>query len=147
MTDKQDQNIRAGVADVLGPSECVLNYLFASARGHQQAMTGGVAGAVGGGRAGSATKAAAEAGITLASPMALILTGSRLITVQVGNAGKVKQILDRFALDEVGAMTVKRLGLGGSVTLELRGVDVKLESRVGASREFAEDLARVKAGA
>jgi hypothetical protein len=135
------------VAEALHPSETVVSYLFASARGHQQAMVGGIAGAVGGGRSGSAVKGAAAAGITLASPMALVLTEARLITVQVGNAGVVKRVLDRFALAEVGMMTTKRLGPGGAVTLELRGVEVKLEARVGASRAFAEDLARARAEA
>ncbi len=39
-------------------------------------------------------------------------------------------------------MTVERLGLGGYVTLETRGAEIRLESRVGASREFAETLAQ-----
>jgi len=147
MSEKQDQNIRSGVAEVLHPSETVVSYLFASARGHQQAMTGGIGGAVGAGRSGSAVKGAEAAGITLASPMALVLTEARLITVQVGIAGKVKRVLDRFTLAEVGLMTIKRLGLGGAVTLELRDVEVRLEARVGASRAFAEDLARARSEA
>lgn len=145
MSEKQDQNLHAGLAPALQPGEQVVTYLFASTRGYQQAIGGGIAGAVGGRRSGGALREAAEAGITLSSPMALVLTGSRLITVQVGNAGKVKQVLDEFDLAEVGAMSVKRLGLGASVTLEIRGVDVRLESRVGASRAFAEQLAATKA--
>jgi hypothetical protein len=41
-------------------------------------------------------------------------------------------------------MTVKRLGLGASVTLEIAGTEVRLESRVGASRAFADALAEAR---
>jgi len=37
-------------------------------------------------------------------------------------------------------MTVKRLGRGGTVTLEIRGAEIRHESCVGASREFTETL-------
>lgn len=144
MTDKQDLNIRSGVSPALHRSEEVLTYLFASARGHQQSRSGGVGGMVGARRSGGAARDAASAGITLASPMAFVLTRARLITVQVGNAGTVEKVLDTFDLSEIGEMTVKRFGLGASVTLEIRGAEVKLESRIGASRAFAECLDAVR---
>jgi hypothetical protein len=144
MSTKSDANITSGLADVLGPTEQVLTCLIASTRGHQQAMAGGVAGMVGGGRAGRALREAADAGIVLSSPMALVLTPSRLLIVHIGNAAKVKEVLGTFGLGEVGQMTVKRLGLGASVTLDIRDAEVRLESRVGASREFAAELERVK---
>ncbi len=102
---------------------------------------------VGGGRAGRAAQDASAAGVTLASPMAFVLTRGRLVTVEIGNAGKVKRLLDVFDLADVGPMVVKRLGLGASVTLVLGAVEAKLESRVGASRAFAEALAQGKAAA
>ena len=49
-----------------------------------------------------------------------------------------------FDLDDVGTMAVSRLGLGASVTLALHGAAIKLESRVGASRAFAEALTQAK---
>jgi hypothetical protein len=145
MSDKTEHAIKSGVAQFLLPAEEVTASLIASVRGHQQAMAGGVAGMVGGGRAGKARKDAEAAGITLASPMAFVLTRSRLLTVEVGNGGKVKRLLNEFDLSEVESMDVKRLGLGASVTLGVRGCDLKLESRVGASRAFAEEMAGAKA--
>ena len=55
-----------------------------------------------------------------------------------------KELLNAFPLGDVGSMQVKRAGFGASVTLELSGVPIRLESRVGAARAFAEVLARVK---
>jgi hypothetical protein len=145
LSSKSEDTMRSGIALFLEPSEQVLATWIASTRGHQQAMAGGVAGMVGGGRAGRAAKEADAAGINLASPMAFVLTESRVVTVELGGGGKVKRLLNEFDLTDVGEMTVKRLGLGASVTLELAGVEVKLESRVGASREFADQLAEAKA--
>src|SRR4051794_24109389 len=144
MGAKTDAAIRAGAAPFLNPSESISATLIASVRGHQQAMSGGLAGMVGGGRAAKARGAAEAAGITLASPMAFVLTPRRLLTVETGNGGKVKRLLDEFPLAEVGEMQVKRLGLGAAVTISISATEVKLESRVGASREFAEALAQAK---
>lgn len=147
MGDKTDQAIRSGVAPFLHPSESVVATLIASVRGHQQAMTGGIAGTVGGGRAGRARGAAEDAGITLTSPMALVLTARRLLTVETGNGGKVKRLLNEFSITEVGEMRVRRLGLGASVTLSVVGAELALESRVGASRQFADVLAQTRSDA
>jgi hypothetical protein len=146
MASGTETNIRAGAAPFLHPGESIVAVLIASVRGHQQAMTGGVAGIVGGSRQATARGAADAADIALASPMAFVLTGSRLLSFGLGGRGKTKELLNEFPLSEVGALEVKRLGLGGSVTFPLRGVPVKLESRVGASRVFAAELQRVKGG-
>ncbi len=100
----------------------------------------------GGHRAGGACGEAEAVGIKLAPFMGFVLAPTRLLMVEIGNGGKVKGLLNEFALTEVGTMEVKRLGLGGSVTLTINGAPLKLESRVGASRAFAEELARVKSG-
>lgn len=49
----------------------------------------------------------------------------------------VKGLLNEFDLAAVRTTTVKRLSLGGSVTLEIRGAEIRLESR-----EFTETLAQ-----
>jgi hypothetical protein len=141
---KTDANVRAGTEPFLQPNEPILATLIASVRGHSQAMAGGVAGMVGGGRARSAQRAAEEAGFKVAPFMAFVLTPTRMLTVETGNGGKVKGLLNEFALSGVGPMEVKRVGLGASVTLMVNGSPVKLESRVGASREFADALAKAK---
>jgi hypothetical protein len=145
LSAKTEKNIRDGVAPFLDPSERILTTWIASVRGHQQATAGGVAGMVGGSRAGRAARDAAAAGLTLASPMAFVLTPRSLFTVEIGNAGKVKRLLDAYDLDDIGPMTVRRFGLGASVTLEICGTEVELESRVGASRAFSQELADAKA--
>jgi hypothetical protein len=142
--EKTDANVRAGAAPFLEPGEQIVAMMFAQPRGHSQAKVGGVAGMVGGKRAGGARREAAAAGIELAGTMALALTPTRLLMLETGNAGKVKRLLGAFSLSEVDAMEVKRLGLGGSVTLTVRDAPVRLEARVGASREFADQLEQAK---
>lgn len=140
-----DAAIRTGAAEFLHPSEDVIATLVVSVRGHQQTRAGGVAGIVGGARAGRARKAAEGAGIELASPMALVLTSRRLLTFETGRGGNVKAMLNELVLQEVGGLTVRRVGLGASLTLTLRDTEIALESRVGVSRDFAEVLAQARA--
>jgi hypothetical protein len=140
-----DAAIRTGAAEFLHPSEDVIATLVVSVRGHQQTRAGGVAGIVGGARAGRARKAAEGAGIELASPMALVLTSRRLLTFETGRGGNVKAMLNELVLQEVGGLEVRRVGLGASLTLTLRDTSIALESRVGASRDFAEVLAQARA--
>lgn len=140
-----DAAIRTGAAEFLHPSEDVIATLVVSVRGHQQTRAGGVAGIVGGARAGRAREAAEGAGIELASPMALVLTSRRLLTFETGRGGNVKAMLNELVLQEVGGLTVRRVGLGASLTLTLRDTSIALESRVGASRDFAEVLAQARA--
>ncbi|MDX6357677.1 MAG: hypothetical protein QOH37_731 [Nocardioidaceae bacterium] len=145
MGEKADANVRSGVAPFLEQGETVETTLFAQPRGHSQAMAGGVAGMVGGKRAGNARRDAEAAGISLAGTMALVLTPTRLLMVETGNGGKVKGLLGAFSLADVGSMEVRRLGLGGSVALTVLGAQVLLEARVGAAREFADHLEQTKA--
>jgi len=140
-----DAAIRTGAAEFLHPSEDVIATLVVSVRGHQQTRAGGVAGIVGGARAGRARKAAEGAGIELASPMALVLTSRRLLTFETGRGGNVKAMLNELVLQEVGGLEVRRVGLGASLILTLRDTSIALESRVGASRDFAEVLAQARA--
>jgi hypothetical protein len=143
--EKTESNLRTGAAPFLQPNEPIVATLFAQLRGRSQAMAGGVAGMVGGKRAGNARRDAEAAGITLAGIMAFVLTPTRLLMLETGNGGKVKGLLNAFSLTDVGVMEVKRLGLGATVTIMVLGSPVKLEARVGASRAFADQLAQVKA--
>ncbi len=145
MGERTTANITAGVAEFLEPDETVVATLLAQPRGHSQAMAGGVAGIVGSKRAGAARRDADGAGIELAGTMALVLTRTRLLMVRTGNGAKVKGLLGAYSLGEVSTMDVKRLGLGGTVTLTILGTRLNLESRVGAAREFADHLAQARA--
>lgn len=73
-----------------------------------------------------------------------MLTSRRLITVKTGGRGVPAGLLNVFSLGDIGSMQVKRVGFGASVTLELCGMPIRLESRVGAARAFAAELARTK---
>jgi hypothetical protein len=140
MSPATDENLRRGSLPYLEPGEEVVATLIASVRGHQQAMAGGIAGMFGGQRAAGARRLAEGAGIQLASFMGLVLTPSRLLTFDTAGRGVVRRPLDAFALSEVAAFTVKRMGLGAAVTATIRDVEVRLESRVGPSQAFAEQL-------
>ena len=146
MGTKTEQNVRAGAAAYLEPNEPITAVLIASVRGHQQAMAGGVAGMIGGSRASDARAAADASGIRLASPMALVLTRWRMLTLRTGGRGRVEELLNDFPLAAVDSVRVKRLGLGASVTIDVLSAAVKLESRVGAARALATELGRLKAG-
>lgn len=132
-----EDNLQAGARNYLEPGERILGALIASVRGHQQAMAGGIAGMVGGSRAAKARRAVDSAQITLASPMGLVWTTERLLTLRTAGRGAVKELLNAFPLASVDSIEVKRVGLGAAVTITISGVPVRLESRVGAAREFA----------
>lgn len=144
MNARTDANLRAGTVRYLDPDERVVATLIASARGHQQAMVGGVGGLIGGSRQAEARRAAENAGVRLASPMGLVLTNRRLLTVSTGGRGVPKEFLNDIPLAAVESILVKRLGLGGSVTVWINGQPVKLESRVGDARAFAAALQLVQ---
>jgi len=144
MSDKTKVKLEAGALSYMHPSEEILATLIASVRGHQQAMAGGIAGMVGGGRAARAATEAQTAGVVLASPMAFVLTRSRVLTFELGNGGKVKRFLGEYLVTSIDDMQVKRLGLGASVSLTINGAEVRLESRVNAARSFADTLSKTK---
>jgi hypothetical protein len=68
-------------------------------------------------------------GINHASPMGLELKSRRLVTLNTGGRGGQKELLNAFSSADVESMKLKRLGRGAAVTVTLRGVRVKLESR------------------
>ena len=147
MSASTDANLRTGIARYLELDEPIIAVLIASVRGHQQAMAGGFGAFAGGSRHASARRAADEAGVKLASPMGLVLTDRRLVTVSTGGRGVPKEFLNAFPLTAIESMRVKRLGLGGSVTVTVNGAPVRLESRVGAARLFAAELNRLRTAA
>ena len=81
----------------------------------------------------------ADAGFELASPMALAITGHRLLSLQLGaaktgvGAGDVKGVVSAVPLSAVDELKVKRLLVGRVVTLVIRGQELKLESGAGAN--------------
>ena len=96
-----EDKIKEQARPYLEAGEHVLAAVIARPRGATTAGAGGLgAGAMGGMKAARQKRAAEEAGLQLASPMALALTGSRLLVLAIsppiamGKGGDVKERRD-----------------------------------------------------
>jgi hypothetical protein len=142
-----ETKIKEGAGSFLEPGEEVLAAVVARPRGWtmQNASPGGglaagmIGGALGGKKQQQNTAAAAEAGFALGSPMALAVTPTRLLSIDVsapiglGMGGKVKGVLDSAPLADVDSIEVKRLAVGKTMTVSVRGVPFTLEVGAGAN--------------
>ena len=134
---KQEQKVKEGVAPLLDEGEEVLAAIIARPRGSTQTHAGSLH--VGAGQQGKSRSAAADSGFPLASPMSLVLTNRRLLSVSIGSpigmgmGGEVKEIVGSANLDEVDSIESKRLLAGKVVKLRVRGGDeIKLEANAAA---------------
>ena len=148
---KAEQMIEEGVQPFLEAGEEFLAGGVAAPRGHTQSVAG--ARGLGQKQKGRAVDAAEEAGIRLESPMALALTSRRLLVLKIANpvgmgiGGKVKEVLSAVPVGEVDSIEAKRLLLGSTLTLTVRGVEMKLEAGAGArTKELAKAFESLKAG-
>ena len=157
-----EAKIKEGAAPFLEEGEEVLAAIVARPRGWTQAGAsagGGVAAgmigrAIGNKKQQKNVDAAQESGFELASPMALAVTGRRLLSLKVtapiglGIGMKVKELVSAAPVSEVDSIEVKRLAVGKTVTVTVRGVPFVLEVGAGAdAKGVAEALERAKAGA
>ena len=148
MADSQDK-IVDGVQSFLESGETVRAALQAQARGHTTSMAaGGVARMVGDLKAHNVHKAAGEAWIRVSSPMGLVLTDRRLLTLEIetskamGKATGVRDVMSAIPLSEVDSVQAKRFGLAGVLLISAHGSEVKLETtKVGLAKAFAEAFA------
>jgi hypothetical protein len=119
----------------------------AAPRGKQTAMAGGAAGMIGAKWAGKNRGAAETAGIVLASTTAVVITESRLLTLDtkisaMGAVTELKELLSAVPLSEVDSIEAKRFGLAGVLSIQARGSDaVKLEGKVGDFKAIADAFA------
>jgi hypothetical protein len=135
----------------LEDGERVLAAFIVQPRGATIAKVGGLApGAVAGRRMTQQRRAAEEGGLKLTTPMALALTGRRLVVFAVsqligmGEGGDVKQLFSAVPRSDVDSIEVKRLLVGKVVIVIVRGSSVKLEGGLGANAKgLAEELASV----
>jgi hypothetical protein len=147
---RQSEKIVKGAQQFLEDGEEVLAALVAAARGHTQAVAGSMnLGAHQQGRAGAA---AADAGLQIASPMGVALTQKRLLTLRIGTpiglgiGGGVKELMSAVPIEDVEAIEVKRLALGYTIALTVRGSTFKLEANAAANaRALAEAFDRLRA--
>ncbi|MEA2254780.1 MAG: hypothetical protein QOG35_825 [Solirubrobacteraceae bacterium] len=159
---RSEAKIKEGAAPFLEEGEEVLAAVVARPRGWTQARAsaggGAAAGLIGGALGGKKQRqnvdAAQESGFELASPMALAVTQTRLLSLKVtapvglGIGMKVEQLAGAVPLSEVDSIEVKRLAVGKTVTVTVRGVPFVLEVGAGAdAKGVAEALERAKATA
>jgi hypothetical protein len=138
----------------LQDGEQVLAAFMARPRGATTAGMGGAAGLVGGRKAGQQRGAARAAGLQLASPMALVLTGKRILVLKIsppiamGKGGDVKELVSEAPLGDVDSIEIKRLLVGKVVTVTVRGTPVKLEVGAGGdAKGLADAFAQAKTAA
>ena len=148
---RHEPKLKEGAQPFLEPGEEVLAAFVARPRGWTQTMAG--ARGLGAAQQGRAYAGAQAAEFQLASPMALALTPTRLLTLGIstpiglGIGGEVRELVSAAPLAEVDSIEVKRLALGQIVTLTVRGVPFKLEANAMAgARALAEAFERAKGG-
>ena len=148
-----EDKIKEQAQPYLQDGERVLAAFIARPRGATTAGAGGLGpGMAGGRKVSQQDRAAKDAGLQLANPMALALTGKRLLVLRVsppiamGKGGDVKELVSEAAVADVDSVEVKRLLVGKVVTLTVRGTAFKLEVGGGGdAKGLAEEFARVKA--
>jgi hypothetical protein len=159
---RSEAKIMEGAAPFLEQGEEVLAAIVARPRGWTQstasagggAAAGMVGGMIGGKKQQQNIGAARDSGFELASPMALAVTPRRLLSLKVtapvglGIGMKVQELVSAVPISEVESIEVKRLAVGKTVTVTVRGVPFVLEVGAGANANgVAEALERAKATA
>ena len=158
---RSEAKIKEGAAPFLEQGEEVLAAIVARPRGWTQPNASAGGGASRGRRQGDRGEEAAqnvelgqESGFELASPMALAVTPRRLLSLKVtapiglGIGMKVKDLVSAVPVSEVDSIEVKRLAVGKTVTVTVRGVPFVLEVGAGAdAKGVADALERAKAAA
>jgi hypothetical protein len=155
MPTSYEDKIKQQAQSYLGAGERVLAAFVAQARGATTAKMGGIGpSAIGQIKTAKQNRAAEEAGLKLANPMALALTESRLLVlgisqpIAMGKGGDVRDLVSAAPLIDVDSIEVKRLLVGKTVAVTVRGVTVKLEAGAGVNAQgLAEEFARAKAKA
>ena len=162
MSSRHERKIKEGARPFLEEGEEVLAGFVARPRGWTRsaaaAGVGGLGGAVGrelGARQQSQAHTGAEqAEFRLESPMALAVTQRRLLVLKIsspiglGIGGDVKELVSAVPVGDVDSVEVKRLLLGKTVTVTVRGVPFKLEANALADASgLAEAFSRTKAAA
>ncbi len=159
---RAEAKIRDGAAPYLEDGEEVLAAMVARPRGWTQSNAspggGAVAGLIGGTLGGKKQQqnvgAAEDAGFEITSPMALAVTNRRLLSLKIsspvglGIGGDVKELVSSAPLSEVDSIELKRLAVGKTVTVTVRGTPFVLEVGAGANAKgVAEAFEQAKAPA
>ena len=150
-----EAQLKEEARSMLEPGEEMLAAVVAQPRGAGVSRSGGGLGpqAVGSAWTRKSKGGAVGAGLELTTPMALALSQKRLLvfgleTSALGKPKGVKELVSSAPLEEVDSISVKRLLVGKTMTVALRGGEVKLE--VGAGQDakgLAAQFERAKATA
>ena len=150
MKSKQEEKVKEGAREYLEEGEQIAAAIVARPRGWTQAHAGSMH--LGGSQQAKSRAGADEAGIKLASPMAVVVTDRRLLTLELGSTvgmgvgGGVKELLSAIPVSDVDSIELKRLLVGKVVKLTVRGSEFKLEVNGAAdAKGLVEALERAKA--
>ena len=151
---KQEDKVKSGAAPYLEPGEEVLAAVIARPRGWTMQAGGPVTLGIAGRKMGDADAAGTSAGLTLASPMALLVTTARVMVLKIGSpigmgiGGAVKEFVSSLPTSEVDEIKVSRLALGKVITVIVGGEEIKLEVNAAADASgIAESFTKTKAAA
>jgi hypothetical protein len=150
LMSRYERKIKDGAEPFLEPGEEILSAVIAAPRGYTQSVAGSMN--LGSAQQGRAAGAAERVDLRLEAPMALALTQRRLLTLNVGTpiglgiGGKVKKLLSAVPIEDVDSIVVKRLALGYTIMLTVRGAGIKLEANAASgARGLAETFDRTRA--
>ena len=138
-----EDKIREGAQPFLDDGEHVIAAFIARPRGWTQQMAGSMM--LGASQQGKARQGAEIADFALASPMALAITPTRLLSLSMGAqagmgvGGGVKDLVGEAPLSEVESISLKRLLIGKVVEVTIRGQSFKLEVGAGANTKGVVD--------
>ena len=154
MPSKQEKKHLAGVAEFLEPGEHALAALTAQAKGVSAARgtAAGIAGVAGvaatevlGKKPGKEHASAADVGLDISAPMALVITDQRLLTLRTGTpiglglGGGIKSLMSAVPVTDIESIETSRAGMAKRVALTVRGITINLECNTGAGTdEFAD---------
>ena len=160
---RAEAKIKDGAAPYLEEGEEVLAAIVARPRGWTQSNAspggGAVAGLIGGTLGGKKQQqnvgAAEESGFEITSPMALAVTNRRLLSLKISSPGRARDRRRRQGArraprrsSEVDSIELKRLAVGKTVTVTVRGTPFVLEVGAGANAKgVAEAFEQAKAPA
>ncbi len=155
MPNSYEDKIKQQAQPYLETGEHVRAAFIAQPRGATTARIGGLGpSSIGGRKISGQNRAAEQAGLQVANPMALALTDSRLLVLRIskpiamGKGGDVKNLVSAVALHDVDSIEIKRLLVGKIVIVTVRGVAIKLEAGGGANANgLATEFARAKTAA
>ena len=141
---KAESKIKEGAAPFLEAGEEVLAALVARPRGWTQSSAGaagpGAVGAhMGAKKQHENVEASKASGFEITSPMALAVTSQRLICFKIsspvglGIGGSVKELFSAVPIGDVDGIESKRLAVGHTLTVTVRGTPFVLEVGAGGN--------------